>query len=330
MIDVFPNSKLKPLVDMASKESWWSTVRSRRYHTQHGYVPTDAHAATIGAVACSDNTELIKNHSLGSVCVAANVLVLEHGCQYFWITKELCSALLATREPEGKINETPFPFRAFTLLIPCGAIRTKDDGDIAWINVAQAGRNEDGSVNRNGNDCLFIHASSIQNSGAPRDWVSHLTSTKTVDEACGEQSHTIDKISIEVADKLNSMYGWDKDDILHSSYVDPNTLFEEPDVLRALLRLVMNVSYYLTSVPNALEESTVGSEKRTPSGKVPDWWFPRWIGKKYVRREIVSKGGSHNSPRTHWRRGHWRNQAIGEGRQDRRRTWIEPILVMAS
>ncbi|MEO1295747.1 MAG: hypothetical protein AAFW75_08075, partial [Cyanobacteria bacterium J06636_16] len=36
---------------------------------------------------------------------------------------------------------------------------------------------------------------------------------------------------------------------------------------------------------------------------------------------------THASPRTHWRRGHWRNQAMGAGRRQRKLTWIKPTLI---
>jgi len=61
----------------------------------------------------------------------------------------------------------------------------------------------------------------------------------------------------------------------------------------------------------------------------------------FVPREYTSEskstgtGTTHASPRTHWRMGHWRRVAIGEGRSDRasdaehyrRWQWIKPVLV---
>ena len=37
--------------------------------------------------------------------------------------------------------------------------------------------------------------------------------------------------------------------------------------------------------------------------------------------------GTHNSPRPHWRRGHWRMQPVGEGRLARRQVFIAPVFV---
>lgn len=54
--------------------------------------------------------------------------------------------------------------------------------------------------------------------------------------------------------------------------------------------------------------------------------FPRWLGKEYVRPKASYSSGK-GSPRSHWRRGHWRQQAIGAGRKQRKVIWIEPTFI---
>jgi hypothetical protein len=72
-----------------------------------------------------------------------------------------------------------------------------------------------------------------------------------------------------------------------------------------------------------------------------EFWQPNIIGLHYkhkVGREIpkmvhgkavytTEQHGTHASPRMHWRRGHFRQQAIGKGRMERKTLWIEPVLV---
>lgn len=43
----------------------------------------------------------------------------------------------------------------------------------------------------------------------------------------------------------------------------------------------------------------------------------------------VEKSGTHESPITHWRRGHWRNQPCGEKLQNSKLIWIQPTLINA-
>jgi hypothetical protein len=56
---------------------------------------------------------------------------------------------------------------------------------------------------------------------------------------------------------------------------------------------------------------------------------PRWLGKDFKAKtqDSAPGTGTHASPRTHWRRGHLRRVAIGEGRCDRKVVWIQPRLI---
>ena len=67
-----------------------------------------------------------------------------------------------------------------------------------------------------------------------------------------------------------------------------------------------------------------GFVKRTKKGK--EIWNPKWFGRSY-RTERSYQGGTHSSPRMHWRRGHWRGVRYGKGKLKLRLQWIEPTLV---
>jgi hypothetical protein len=57
---------------------------------------------------------------------------------------------------------------------------------------------------------------------------------------------------------------------------------------------------------------------------------PLIIGQQFqpqTERISRSSHSTHATPRTHWRRGHWRRVAVGEGRQERKWRWIQPVLV---
>lgn len=57
--------------------------------------------------------------------------------------------------------------------------------------------------------------------------------------------------------------------------------------------------------------------------------YPRWLGKNYKTTTESSnfQGGTHKSPETHWRKGHFKKVAIGKERTDRKVVWIRPVLV---
>jgi len=78
------------------------------------------------------------------------------------------------------------------------------------------------------------------------------------------------------------------------------------------------------------------------AGQAREFWSPNIVGPRYrLKKEVprivggrfvsatTRETGSHASPRLHWRRGHFRNQAHGAGRRERKTIWIEPMLIGA-
>jgi hypothetical protein len=108
------------------------------------------------------------------------------------------------------------------------------------------------------------------------------------------------------------------------------------DSLQAIaLQSLMAIAYIpdlLTegAPPGFLPRGKRGTPQKTKGAK---YLYPRWIGKDFKpsqQRAPQSQGqGHHASPATHWRRGHWRNQPHGPGRQMLRPTWIQPTLINA-
>lgn len=122
------------------------------------------------------------------------------------------------------------------------------------------------------------------------------------------------------------------------------------DVAHKALSLVVNALCYLTAYPDDIDHQwpseapaklivdvesggTPGARKRAAQQLSSEGFtMVRLCGAKFRQDEaqlatLVGPGGS---IRTHWRRGHWRNQMHGAGRQLRRLVWIMPVLVNAS
>lgn len=100
---------------------------------------------------------------------------------------------------------------------------------------------------------------------------------------------------------------------------------DEESTMRRLARLALGIILVCHARPEMVEpgEKLNGGSRR--SG-VPPEWSPTRIGRRYVgRRE--TPGGTHASPRSHWRRGHLRQQAHGPEMGLRKTIWIEPVWV---
>jgi hypothetical protein len=115
-------------------------------------------------------------------------------------------------------------------------------------------------------------------------------------------------------------------------YEDPD--WPEEDIKeedsKQVLRLVFNLLLY-KSQEKQKETVTVYPTKPMGFGKNTKQLIePIVLGAEYKPKTITvgSAGGTHASPRTHWRMGHWRNQCCGSrDNPEHRPIWIEPVLV---
>lgn len=105
----------------------------------------------------------------------------------------------------------------------------------------------------------------------------------------------------------------------------------ELETQNAIESIALQALMALSYIPELITDETP-PKPRKPGQKTKGEKFrsPRWIGKDFTRTKRLTANtapGHHSSPITHWRRGHWRLQACGEGRLKRVPTWIKPILV---
>lgn len=82
--------------------------------------------------------------------------------------------------------------------------------------------------------------------------------------------------------------------------------------------------------PDLVESGSMVKPSRMKKGHYrPEIWQPNFIGRKYVTKR-EHQGGTHASPKLHWRSGHFRNQPYGKKDSTLYKLiWIEPILIGA-
>ena len=101
-------------------------------------------------------------------------------------------------------------------------------------------------------------------------------------------------------------------------------------VFAIALQSLLTISYMpelIEETPQSEPSSVLSKGNRSPA---PKKLYPRWIGRSFERKGGKrSRTGTHASPATHWRKGHWRQQVCGEGRQQRRLIRIKPMLINA-
>lgn len=116
--------------------------------------------------------------------------------------------------------------------------------------------------------------------------------------------------------------------------IDPKVVTGFNEYLQAIfLRLLLIMECRPELVDTELLRQKVTVNQGFGKNQAQDFYQPLWLGQGYrFKREetqtSVGSGGKHGTKSVHWRRGFLRNQPYGEGRQQRKIVWIEPVLVM--
>jgi len=223
-----------------------------------------------------------------------------------FVGRELLEAIRRTDVPRDlRWWEIKFPFPAGFLYIPKGAIKSPEGDDVGYIGWAFLGPNEFAST------------------------------------ATDKATHAL-QIAVKVQDQIGTTYTKvidnDRDPDLFDLRMESMPPDEDPYALPMnetedqFIAWMTRLTVSILMVPSAREE-LFEKERRDKVVKKRDYirefWTPNHIGRKYLYEKTQdSKGGSHQSPRAHWRRGHYRNQRHGEQRSQTKIIWIEPILVM--
>ena len=103
----------------------------------------------------------------------------------------------------------------------------------------------------------------------------------------------------------------------------------DKEVTDRLSALMLKLLVILNTRPQFVEEGRCVRPQKLKHGRVKhcELWSPNLIGRYYRTLRDERGGGTHASPRVHWRRGFVRNQPYGPHRSMRKPVWIQPVLV---
>jgi len=291
----------------------WAQLYPRHYHTPEGYLPAKYVSAIMGVAITMAPLLAREAWAKGMYAEEANITVanfvarkvVQTGVQQFWLGRSLGEALLRTSVPkDALLRDTPWPFPGMVIYLPKGILSTEKSGDVAFISMAihtpaDHARWCNGELIEEAR--FILNAGSITESGIAADWYATYPLHCTMEEL------------------------FDPSYFRHSEICPEIRAASDNAVASKLIELVINTCYYMAQAVESVEIDAIGG-KRKRGKEVTPWWTPRWVGRRYMsdRREL---GGSHLSPRMHWRRGHFRAQRHGEGWTQIRQTWIEPTLV---
>lgn len=232
----------------------------------------------------------VYRESIGMMAALAMAFVRD-GSNVFDVSPSLASSLLLTDVPADVWHEARMPFTAIYLQLPEGAVPFCVDGSQTWANGIWLIRSPDDEREKV-YGTIVCQGLGIHFAVGDEDEPEHLRDGLLPD----------DMVSISAAQKL-----------------------------------VQNFLVWLESCGKADCEKEVVpkklAEKRSKSGRqVTTWLAGRKVKLSHELRRAAREQvlGRSRAAVEGWRvrarfivRGHWRNQAVGEGRKERKRIWIQ-------
>jgi len=249
----------------------------------------------------------------------------------FFIAPELLQAVMMTDfDDDIDWTQMKLPYEHGVFILPRGGFRHPTDGDVHMILWS---RNQGGASYPP--PVPGIPTIEIQNTAFV---TTALCPEKGIwYDACLNAAH-------RPTLKLRNLFYRGPEDpaptLTKGSAQDEDLAEEDAPFCDSLGVIVFGTLLAMNARPELVERSQL--LKRVPAkGDKPvrEFWSPNVIGRKYkAKREIpkvragkfvfpAKESGHHASPRLHWRRGHFRNQAYGPERRLRKVIWLEPCLI---
>jgi hypothetical protein len=230
----------------------------------------------------------------------------------FWLGREITEALKLTTLPTTlNLTTMKLPFEAAVFMLPKGSLMHQgEESEVVCVSYARAALDEKISsinpaavktISGRGDFTVFAGMLSGRLLNYSHPW------EKPIDVA------QLDATIVEIPDKAPQ-----------TRFQTDITAYDRQFIARAE-HLVFNTLQLMLSRPNLVSIGSLVNEIHKKKS-VKTFWTPNIIGKDYrLRRESQSLGGTHASPRGHWVRGFWREQACGPNYSEHKEIWIEPF-----
>ena len=297
-------------VEQAKRTETCKNLLRRRYRNPHGYLEWERCAAELSAVTDTLAQDFNALPWAPKILTALSAgFCLDQGPIY-WLRESLAQALWHSDLP-AQLPELKQSVKRSLILFPHAQWLADPDGFIPrYVIVQHLLKGEPLAP-------LFLRDLKIDLVGPPHDQIQWATPLPTG----GAYAQSSSLLGNELESKPNTIEP------------DSQTTDAEHQWLGRITQLIYQCLLLLQLKPDFIDESTVASstgktkKKLTRKERLLD---PRWLGTGFEIRTTRNRepsSGTHASPMTHWRRGHWKRVAVGEGRKERKIVWIQPTLV---
>jgi hypothetical protein len=212
-----------------------------------------------------------------------------HNYNVFDLSSDFVAAMLLTDPEALSIDTIRLPFRGILMLLPDGFARDSGGGSFTKVHVCEV-KGETG-------DILDITASNGH----------RILSTSAKSDA----------VTLRGLSAFGSEEEWGVDDD------------QDRRVIRTLQCVVLGLVAYTSCVTGAAERRVTRRGSREATSPTPTYWDVGRTVRIDPNLVRAARSGSREiALRLKYRhivRGHYRNQAVGPGRKERRSTWIAPF-----
>lgn len=258
------------------------------------------------------------------------------GMPMFFIAPDLLKAIQLT-DFYDDIDWTSLkmPFEQGIFILPKGALTHQDDGDVGMIVWARLQEKTDYPAPIKGwpatvlSNTGFVILGLCLKNGIWYDSTFNANVRPTI--------------------QLKNMFyrtpGEHTPPSVKSTNLDADLTEYDEEFLEKLGVITFGTFLAMNAKPELVEKGKLLKRVTKANAAPKEFWSPNIIGPKYrLKREVPKinrygkfaadqrkrdQGGTHASPRLHWRRGHYRMQAYGVGLKERKQLWIEPVIVGA-
>lgn len=249
-----------------------------------------------------ENTELPANFCLDAQLASK---MAEYNNPIFFVESEMLDACMRTKPlREITVEELKLPFEGMSFILPHGKFFKSNKGRTGEVSFISISRNIPGTENINipgaqveietQDHALIVSTMFI-------DTLESVTLRITNDGLCNIWETDFDMSWTEITGNEDG-----------KQYFNSEFTADEDDFVKNMVAVCINLVMAMEACPELLvTERKVKHIRRDRSYEI---WTPNTVGLKYRHKVIdgsVEKG-SHASPRSHWRQGHWRRQGIGK------------------
>ncbi len=248
--------------------------------------------------------------------VAAHVIayqVIRHRVPVYFIDEAFVRAVAATDLPHDfTLDDLHWPMPAMVVRFPARFMQEYLGRDVCYVYAANCDAGDYSAPALPGCPAITVPKSKVAwqfyswQNGNLESFVSSYFRQDRVDETIQNYCYTD-----------------------YTGIKDEAGIASDKEITDRLSALMLKLLVILNTRPQLVESGRCVRPQKIKHGRVKhcELWSPNLIGRCYRTIREGPGGGTHASPRVHWRRGHVRSQPHGPHWSLRKPVWVEPVLV---